>query len=116
MNAFRSVGAWIALAGIATTIVGAWVAIWAVLSSNWEGMIPLAVGLLLTLSGAAMLFVAWAYDREKAKEALQAAADARKVRAIYDEELVKLREQVRRGDLLAGGGFEEEGWNVSEFD
>ena len=91
-------------------------AIWAVMSSNWEGMVPLAVGLLLSLSGAAMLFVSWAYDREKAKEALQAVVDARRVRAIYDEELVKLREQVRRGDLLAGGGFEEEGWNVSEFD
>ena len=115
MNAFRSVGAWITVVGLAAIIVGAWVAIWAVMSSNWEGMVPLAVGLLLSLSGAAMLFVSWAYDREKAKEALQAAADARRVRAIYDEEEEKLREQLRDG-FLAHGGFEEGGWNVGEFD
>ena len=115
MNGFRNVGAWITVAGLAVTIPGAWLGVWAVMSSNWAYLSWLAVGLLLSLSGATMLFISWAYDREKEKERLQAVADARRVRAIYDEEEEKLRGQLRDG-FLAHGGFEEGGWNVGEFD
>ena len=73
MNAFRSIGAGTTLIGMAVTIIGAWVGVWAVMSSNFEWLMMLAVGLLLTLAGAMMLTLAWLHDKGEAQAAAKAA-------------------------------------------
>ena len=108
MNLFRSIGAWLVVAGTLTTCAGAWLGIYAVVSSNYRWLTSLWVGLLLTLCGGVMLSLAWAHDREAAKEAAADEFTAARLKAIHEEEARKLIEQ------LFSGGFEGGEFNVSD--
>ena len=70
MGKVRSFGAATLLAGLLIMVIAPWLGVWAALSSNpkfvwWS---PLVVGLMVTLSGATMLFLAWVHDRGKATQ------------------------------------------------
>ena len=103
MNAFRSIGAGTTLVGMAVTIIGAWVGVWAVMSSNFEWLMMLAVGLLLTLAGAMMLTLAWLHDKGEAQAAAKAAKGLRESMDLLDE-------------FVERGGHAWRGKDPDEFD
>lgn len=103
MRRLRSFGAMLLVAGLIMLVIAPWLGVWSVvMSSNFAWWTPLALAVLVSISGVAILVLVWAHDRGKAQAKAEAIDEftLARIRAVWAEEEAALRKQIEDEALL----------------